>query len=104
MKRLVCITGIILIGCAVISAVFAPTGSAESVNNTSETALEEVQVYILRIDNGCLNVYKKGEALPYINTGTLSSSLPQSDVSVLKKGVEISGEDALRKALEDYCS
>lgn len=107
MKRLICITGIILIGCVVTTELLSPSGSAATVtaeSRVTETVFEDAQVYILKIDNGYLNVYKKGESSPFLETGTMSGNLPQSDVSVLRKGVEIIGDDALRKALEDYCS
>jgi hypothetical protein len=34
----------------------------------------------------------------------MSSNLPKSDVMQLEKGVEIIGKEALRRAVEDYCS
>lgn len=107
MKKLICITGIILIGCVVTSAFFAPSSSAETVESVVQTEPEDArdtQIYILKIDGGYLNVYKKGEDEPFLKTGTLSKNLPQSDASILTKGVEICGKDALRRAIEDYCS
>lgn len=106
MKRLICITGIILIACVLTQTAFATPQGAGSGTADVEYVTESTtdEVYILKIVDGYLNVYKSGEDEPFLQTGTMSGNLPQSDVSVLTKGVEIRGKDALRKALEDYCS
>ena len=98
MKRLVCITGIILISCLFTGMLFAPSSSAE-IQNTVESS-----TVVLKSENNRIVVYKKGENSPYITTDTLTDSLPKGDVMRLKEGIEVKGKAQLRKSLEDYCS
>ena len=74
MKKIVGLTGVILIACMMISSLFAPVNSAE---NTSATGN-----YSSSQNNGTT----KGDAL------------------YLEKGIEIKGKENLMRALEDYCS
>ncbi len=112
MKKLVAITGIILLGCLFVSAAAAPQATAEMAQSSivynekgtidnSETAKE---VYILKAENGKLVVYIKGESVPYFVTDTTITSLPRGDILRLEKGIEISGYENLKKSIEDYCS
>ena len=105
MKRLVCITGVILIACVCMMTFFAPQTSAEaqgSISNQQNLDLE--QVYIIKSEENSVVVYKKGELSPFMTTDTLTSSLPKSDIISLNKGIEVKGEINLKKSLEDYCS
>ena len=105
MKRLVCITGIILIACVCMMTFFAPQTSAEVQENTkNQEDLISEQVYVIKSENNRIVVYKKGEILPFLTTDTLTSSLPKSDIMNLNKGIEVKGEINLKKLLEDYCS
>ncbi len=108
MKRLVLITGIILAVCLFAGVYAAPSGAVQTPETLVQTSqLEQtggVQIYILKAENGRLAVYKKGEDKPYIQTQTNINNLPQGDILRLEKGIEVSGEDNLRKSLEDYCS
>ena len=94
MKKLICATGIILIACAVTGNLFTAgtDASAQTVqqSNTEDKCEEDV--------------YYKESGNIYLKTGTMSSNLPKSDVMQLEKGVEITGKEALRRAVEDYCS
>ena len=106
MKRIICMTGIILIACVITGAVIEEN-SITSFENTeiySTAVTESTPVYIIKAENGLLTVYRKGEASPYITTQTQVSNLPESDKNNLEKGIEIHGETQLRKSLEDYCS
>lgn len=106
MKKLICITGIILIACTVTGNIFAPKAdaSADIVQQDKTEDRQEEDVFILRIENGYLNVYYKESGNIYLKTGTMSGNLPKSDVMRLEKGVEIRGKEELRRAVEDYCS
>lgn len=105
-KKLICITGIILIACAVTGNIFAPNAdaSAQTVQQSSAGDKQEEDVYVLKIEDGYLNVYCKESGKIYLHTGTMSQNLPKSDVMRLEKGVEIKGKESLRRAVEDYCS
>lgn len=106
MKRLVCITGIILISCLFTGMLFAPSSSAEIQNTVESSTVSGVQdeIFVLKSENNRIVVYKKGENSPYITTDTLTDSLPKGDVMRLKEGIEVKGKAQLRKSLEDYCS
>lgn len=106
MKRIICITGIILIACVITGAVVEEkdtvTANHTQANSTSVT--QSVPTYIIKAENGLVTVYRKGQSMPYITTETQVSNLPKSDINILKKGIEVQGDDNLRKTLEDYCS
>lgn len=104
-KKLICITGIILIACTVTGDLFAAeTDTAQTAELSHTEDKREKDVFILKIENGYLNVYYKETGNIYLKTGTLSGNLPKSDVTRLEKGVEIRGKEELRRAVEDYCS
>ncbi len=105
MKKLVLITGIILMACLFTSVYAAPSASVKaSVTANTEDKSETVDIYIMKAENNRIVVYKKGEQVPYIETETLVSSLPKGDIMLLEKGIEIEGEKNLQKSLEDFCS
>ncbi len=104
MKKLILIavTGVILISCVIIGA--AATGSAvESGASVSETAEEEKE-FVITSEHGRLVVYRSGENEPFLTTDTFTSSLPRADKRKIDEGIEVKGEENLRRALEDYCS
>ncbi len=105
MKRLVSITGIILICCVCIGAIYTPS---EAVNTEAQIVAtqsgEIAEVYILKAENNRLVVYKKGEEEPFLVTDTYINSLPKGDILRLNEGIEIEGEKKLQKSLQDYCS
>ncbi len=105
MKRLVTITGAILMVCLVLSSFFVPVSSAQN-TTTVQTAAEapEKEIFIVKAEDNRIVVYKKGEDTPYIQTDTRCDLLPKGDVVYLEKGIELEGRESLRKALEDYCS
>ena len=112
MKRLVAITGIILFACLFVSATAAPQATAEeaiysTVYNEKEATQaqsDDEKVYILKAEKGKLVVYVKGESTPYIETDRIISSLPRGDILRLERGIEVAGEENLKKSIEDYCS
>ncbi len=105
MKRLIGITGIILIGCVCISSIFAQPAAADTSDTAKtvqvQTASEE---FLLKAENNRLVVYRVGQASPYLTTDTKIDSLPKSDAVALESGVEVHSEQKLRRILEDYCS
>lgn len=105
MKRIVCITGIILISCVCIGALSTPS---KAVNTEVQTMItepsEKIITYILKAENSRIVVYKKGENTPFMVTDTYINSLPKGDILRLNEGIEIQGEKKLQKSLQDYCS
>ncbi|MCH5300153.1 MAG: hypothetical protein J1E56_02455 [Ruminococcus sp.] len=106
MKQLILFTGIILLTCVIVSSVVIPAkADNENIEMLTEV-IEESQedVYVLKNNEGMLCVYMKGEDKPVLNTDTNVSVLPKEDQKRLEEGIEVTGEKALHKALEDYCS
>lgn len=106
LKKLICVTGIILIACVVTGNIFSGNtdASAQTVGQSEVQDSQKEEVFILKTEDGYLNVYCKDSGKIYLHTGTMTANLPKSDAMRLEKGVEITGKDALRKAVEDYCS
>ena len=103
MKKLLAVTGIILITCVCAEAVFASPVSADPPPKASS---EETQSagYLLREYNGKIAVFKTGEDKPVKITSTQVASLPKQDAKKLKEGISAATRQELEKALEDYCS
>lgn len=106
MKKLILIalTGIVLISCVLISSFAAGSASAPSAAYTEAAENAEEKVFILRSGRGRLIVYRKGEDEPFLVTDALVNNLPRADKLKLEQGIEVKGEDNLRRAIEDYCS
>lgn len=105
MKKLVLITGIILMVCLFTSVYASPSVTAGTNTEATEENKGSVnEVFMLKSENNRIVVYKFGEETPYIVTDTLVSTLPKGDIMILEKGIEIKGEENLKKSLEDYCS
>ena len=105
MKKLVLITGIILMVCLFTSVYAAPAATVGTqVSVTDENKDNENEVLVLKSENNYIVVYKFGENTPYMTTDTLVSTLPKGDIMLLEKGIEVKGEENLKKSLEDFCS
>lgn len=109
MKKIVGLTGVILIACMMISSLFAPVNSAENPSATSDYSVSQNNGttecdYIIKAEKGYIVVYKKGEDKAYLTTDCRVSNLPKGDALYLEKGIEIKGKENLMRALEDYCS
>lgn len=65
---------------------------------------EKLPGYYLKDFQGRLAVFRGNKNDPIITTDTMVNTLPIEDQKKLKIGVEVEGDVALRKALEDYCS
>lgn len=91
--------------CLFTGAYFAPARTADVLNTQNVTQVDcKEDVFVLKSENNRLVVRKNGEKLPYMTTDTIVSSLPKGDIMLLEKGIEVRGEENLRKYLEDYCS
>ena len=105
MKKLVAITGIILMACLFTGAVFGPeTGAQTKKVQSAQTVYEQNDTFVLKAKNNRIVVYRKGESTPYMTTDTPVYGLPKGDIMLLEEGIEIEGEKNLKKSLEDYCS
>ena len=105
MKKLVLITGIILMVCLFTSVYATPAATVGTqVSVTDENKGNENEVFVLKSENNYIVVYKFGENTPYMTTDTLVSTLPKGDIMLLEKGIEVKEEENLKKSLEDFCS
>ncbi|WP_294909212.1 hypothetical protein [uncultured Ruminococcus sp.] len=105
MKKLVLITGIILMVCLFTSVYATPAATVGTqVSVIDENKGNENEVFVLKSENNYIVVYKFGENTPYMTTDTLVSTLPKGDIMLLEKGIEVKGEENLKKSLEDFCS
>ena len=103
MKKLVAITGLVLITCVCVGA------AAQTETAPSETAAVAVgttvpQGYIIRDSGGRIAVFRRGESAPLLVTQTLTESLPRADAKKIREGIEVPDRQTLEKLLEDYCS
>lgn len=104
MKRLICITGIILIACVCVSTLYTPVTMVENNIQVSDNSTEKSDTFIITAENGKIVVFRKGETAPFIVTDTYINNLPKGDILQIKNGIEVKGEAKLKKSLEDYCS
>lgn len=104
MKRLICITGIILIACVCVSTLYTPVTMVENNIQVSDNSTEKSDTFIITAENGKIVVFRKGETTPFIVTDTYINNLPKGDILQIKNGIEVKGEAKLKKSLEDYCS
>ncbi len=99
MKKLILITGIILITCVLVSVLAAPRAAAGGA-----AAADAAQGFVIKDSGGRVAVFKSGENDPFLTTETYTATLPKNDVSKLKKGIDARDANELRRLLEDYCS
>lgn len=109
MKKLVAITGAILICCTVISAAASTKyqnseASCTIYNETENTSNFDNENYILKSVNGNLVVYLADGVTVYLDTEKNVSSLPHGDKLRLEQGIEVHSTEKLKKLLEDYVS
>jgi hypothetical protein len=108
MRKIILIvtTGVILWTCLLIGELAKQRAVINAHLPQSQTqTTEETHAFVLGSERGRLVVYRKGESEPYLTTDTFTYSLPKSDRRRLEQeGIEIEGEDKLRRVLEDYGS
>ncbi len=100
MKKLLLITGAILIAYLILITVAAPPAATPWVS--AEVRQSEPEGYLVTEYEGRVAVYRDG--VLYRTTDTLLSSLPKADVRRLREGIKVNSEKELKRLLEDYCS
>lgn len=100
MKKLIIITGILLISCVVISVLASPAPAG----SPADTLSQEERRFTLTEEHGRLVVYREGEDGPFLTTDTFVDTLPKSDRQAIEEGITVTGTTRLRKLMEDYCS
>lgn len=100
MKKLIAVTGVILIAYVIFSAAM---GSAQpAVTDRTAAEGDGPAVYVMREENGRVVVYLN-DAI-FLRTDTPVSALPKNDRVKLQKGITVYSEKELKRLVEDYCS
>lgn len=60
--------------------------------------------YLLGVYRGYVAVWRYEDPEPWLVTDTPAALLPERDARELARGRALEGDQALTKALEDYCS
>lgn len=104
MKRLLLITGVLLIAYVVMMTSLSPSAKSSDEAGVAETIAESLaqDVYTVLDENGRVSVLLNGAE--YLRTDTVVSSLPKSDQLRLRQGITVTDTDALKRLLRDYCS
>ena len=104
MKRLLLITGVLLISYVVMMSVLSPSAKSHEETPAVQvvTEVQGTDVYTVIDENGRVAVLFNGAE--YLRTDTVVASLPKADQTKLKQGITVYDKAALQKLLEDYCS
>ncbi len=104
MKKLFYITSVIVLASVIASGFIIPvtseTYSAPARINTEISNTE----YIIKAKGDRIVVYKENMSSPYIETTRAVSSLPSDIQQKLNRGISYSTEEAMQKALNEFCS
>lgn len=99
MKKLLIITGAVLIAYVVLISVLTPAPAVPAAAAAPSAPDAE---YVLCEDNGRVAVYR-GDTL-YLKTETRVDDLPRADRTRIRQGITVSSLKELKRLLEDYCS
>lgn len=118
MKKLIGVTGCIVIFCLLINGVLLPslpnvkaeeevnipdmTSSTEPISEVQSSDMEDS--YILKNYKGKIAVFKSGSKTPTEITDTEISKLPKEDQISLANGIKVKDKLELNRLLEDFCS
>ncbi len=101
-KKLIGITGAILLSYVLVTAAFAPSDTVTRSLLTQAVIPDEKAAYTARDEEDKIVIYA-GDA-PMLRTDTRVSQLPKIDRIRLREGVELFSEKELKEFVEDYCS
>lgn len=102
MKKLIMITGTVLIAYLILVTMIAAPESAPSATTVTAQESTADSGYIIGISEGRVAVFRDGQTV--IRTDTQLSDLPKSDRAKLEEGIHIDSLKELKERLEDYCS
>lgn len=101
MKKLIVITGIILITYLLLMTYVSQPAQAPVVSVQAEQVATEKE-YKIGDYEGRVAVFRGGRL--YLKTQTMLSSLPKSDRNRIENGIEFDSLKELKTLLQDYCS
>ena len=102
MKKLILITGAVLLLYLVVMTSVTPAATSPSATVVPTQGSTAENGYIIGISEGRVTVFKDGEMM--LRTDTQLSDLPKSDRVRLEEGIHIDSLKELKERLEDYCS
>lgn len=102
MKKLIMITGIILIVYLIIVTVIVQPAASPSAGTVSAEESVGDSGYLIGISDGRVTVFRDGKVI--VRTDTQLSDLPKSDRVRLEEGIHIDSLKELKERLQDYCS
>jgi len=102
MKKLIAITGVILIACVCAGSLAAP--SAVSAPPQTVAAQEKTAPAGYKIADSGGHVAVFYADAPVLTTDTLTDSLPQADAKRVREGIPAKTKRELERLLEDFCS
>lgn len=107
MKKLLLITGSILIITVIVNGGIIPTLKEKkevSAVENSGNSVNYQQIYIVKEYNGKIAVFEKGRDEPYRTTNMSVNFLPDYDKKLLVNGIELQTQQEVDLLLEDYLS
>ena len=96
MKKLIAITGVILISCVCAGSLWAPSAASALQEKT------EPGSYKIADSGGHVAVFYADA--PLLTTDTLTDSLPRADAKRVREGIPAKSRQEIEKLLEDFCS
>lgn len=102
MKRLIGITGAILMTYVILTAVAAPSGNT-ALSASADIVTEEMSAeFTAREEDDRIVIYAGDDLV--MKTDVRVSQLPKIDRMRLREGIDLFSEKELRRFMEDYCS
>lgn len=102
MKRLIGITGAILLSYVIASSLLLPGAGGMIPTGADIAATEGAAMYTAREEDGRIVICRGNTAL--LRTDTQVASLPKIDRMRLREGIDLFSEEELKSFMEDYCS
>lgn len=112
MKKLLAITGIILLTCIIISSTYrSDNAKAAPQQLTSDSQISQASDppadaprYFLSVYDKKVAAFEAGKDIPFYISDVYINTLPTVDVEMLEKGIYVNDKKALKRLIEDYCS
>lgn len=102
MKKLIAITGVILISCVCAGSLWAPSAASAQPQTTGVQEKTEPDGYKIADSGGHVAVFYADA--PLLTTDTLTDSLPHADAKRVREGIPAKTRKEIEKLLEDFCS
>ncbi len=102
MKKLIGITGVILMTYVIATSLIAQDGRGALSASADIAATESGALYTAREEDGRIVIYAGSTAL--LRTDTQVADLPKIDRMRLRDGIELFSDKELKHFMEDYCS